>query len=114
MWSRSSLELGCNAHVGRKNQTIDYHNAQNLSRLYLVGINLLKRIRNGSFQAVRKWPVRAIGRRVFPAPGEVNERARSDGKSMGFGNPAGYQAGSRGDGDERRQLSVKRLRAVCR
>jgi hypothetical protein len=37
-------------HAGRKNQTIDYHNAQKLSRLYLEGTNVLKRIRkNGSF-----------------------------------------------------------------
>jgi len=35
MWSRSFLEFGCENNVGGKNQTIDYHNAQNLSRLYL-------------------------------------------------------------------------------
>jgi hypothetical protein len=29
------MELGCEYNEGGKNQTIDYHNAQNLSRLYL-------------------------------------------------------------------------------
>jgi hypothetical protein len=35
MWYRSSLELGCETQVGGKNQTLDYHNEQKLSRLYL-------------------------------------------------------------------------------
>jgi hypothetical protein len=54
MWSRSFLGLACDLHVGRKNQTIDYHNAQKLSRLYLKGTNMLKNQRNSSFWAMKK------------------------------------------------------------